>query len=67
MKVYVAPSAEELTPGSAAFKARVAKVKEGLKPPRLVTVGEAVEMIKSLGCAKRELLIPSRATPEQTS
>lgn len=49
MKVYVAPSAEELTPGTGPFKARVAKVKEGLKPPRLVAVGEAVEMLKILG------------------
>ncbi|CAJ1362410.1 unnamed protein product, partial [Effrenium voratum] len=49
MKVYTAPSVEELTPGSDAFKARVAKVKHQLAeslPPRLVSVPEVVEMIR---------------------
>ena len=48
MKVYEPPTAEELTPGSSPFRARVALLKQRLGE-RLVAVPEGLEMIKSLG------------------
>ena len=45
MKIYVPPSTEELTPGTAAFKARVAQQRP-LVQERLVAVPEAVNMIQ---------------------
>ena len=48
MKVYVPPTADELTPGSSPFRARVALLKPRLGE-RLVAVPQGLEMIKSLG------------------
>ncbi|CAL1147270.1 unnamed protein product [Cladocopium goreaui] len=45
MKVYEPPTAEELTPGSSPFRARVALLKQRLGE-RLVAVPEGLEMIK---------------------
>ena len=49
MKIYQAPSTEELTLGTAAYKARVQRVKGEVEPERLVAVSEALEMMKIPG------------------
>ena len=56
MKIYVSPSTEELTPGTAAFKARVAQQRPLVKE-RLVAVPEAVNMIQKPAQTAEKLFI----------